>query len=188
MIINKYEISGAGARQRDEEDDDYGRVYLTKCVDGDDWVNFISSPNKSYFLYWCHKLDVERFVQFTLCVLNKFKIANSTEFNIVSNMHISTIKKSKHDDDHKKVLAVSLAAVGVGIKELGKIIMEREIEIWENKLYELEDKVCEVEDNDTEEEDISAVNVKKICNMKRRIGSLKENNKDTKKDVKKCNK
>ena len=61
VIINKYELSGADSGQRDENHDDYGRVDLTKCVDGDDRSNFISSPNESYLLYWWNKLDQEGF-------------------------------------------------------------------------------------------------------------------------------
>ena len=35
-IISKYELSSAGAGQRDEGDVDYGRVDLTQCAAGDD--------------------------------------------------------------------------------------------------------------------------------------------------------
>ena len=75
-------------------------------------------------------------------------------------MHISTIKQPKQDDDDKKVMEISLVAIGVGIKLLGKITTEHEIKILENTLYKLEDKVCEHEDSDMEEENIPAVNVK----------------------------
>ena len=87
-MVHKYELSGNGAGQRSEEDGDYGCVDLEKCVDGDDRGNYIDAgTNSSYLLYWWHKLDNEGFVQFTICVLDRFQRANSTIFQLVSSEH-----------------------------------------------------------------------------------------------------
>ena len=77
-IVNQYELNGAGSGQRNEEDDNYGRVDLTKCIDGDDCSNCIHSLNNTYVLYWLHTLHIEGLVQFTLCILDKFQCANVT--------------------------------------------------------------------------------------------------------------
>ena len=61
-IVKQYELGGAGAGQRNEKDDSYGRVDLTKCIDGDNSSSFIHSLNDTYFLYWWHKLVVKGFV------------------------------------------------------------------------------------------------------------------------------
>ena len=85
MVAN-YELSGAGAGQcRDEEQDTYGHFDLDLCEAGDDRRNFIKNENESYLLYWWHRLDTEDFVQFTICVLDKFHIANATDFALISN-------------------------------------------------------------------------------------------------------
>ena len=83
-MVSMYERSGSGAGQRDEDDEDYGRVDIAKCVEGDDRARFMESGVKeTYLLYWWHKLDVEGFVQFTLCILDKFQRANASDFQLV---------------------------------------------------------------------------------------------------------
>ena len=52
VMIHKYELSGNGAGQRDEEHEEYCQVDLIQCVDCDDRANVISSYNESYLLYW----------------------------------------------------------------------------------------------------------------------------------------
>ena len=85
QIINNYELSGAGGGQmRSEDDGNFGSFDITRCEEGDDRKNFISKDSESWLLYWWHRLDQEGFVQFTLCVLDKFQRANSDEFNLVS--------------------------------------------------------------------------------------------------------
>ena len=62
MVAN-YELSGAGAGQcREEVQDQYGRLDLDLCEDGDDRRNFVKNGNESYLLYWWHRLDEEDFV------------------------------------------------------------------------------------------------------------------------------
>ena len=73
-MVHKYELSGNGAGQREELDVDYGRVDLEKYVDGDDRGNYLEKgANTSYLLYWWNTLDVDGFVQFTICILDKFQ-------------------------------------------------------------------------------------------------------------------
>jgi len=130
-IVNQYKLSGVGAGQRNEEGDNFGRVYITKCIDGDDCSNFIHSLTSMYSLYWWHKLDIEGFVKFTVCILDKFQCANATYFNLVSNVHHSPDKRRK-DDDEKNNIVLSLSMAGNGIMELGKITMERKNDNWED--------------------------------------------------------
>ena len=169
VMINKYELIGAGSGQRDEDHDDYGKVDLTKCVDGDDCSNFISSPNESYLLYWWNKLDQEGFVQFTLCVLDKFQRANTTKFNLVSNIHLIPTKRStgNQDDENKKKRAINMGLVGEGIKTMSYITIEREIENWEERLYKMEDKLVDYED-------ASEYSCKMIDNTKKRMRDLED--------------
>ena len=89
-IVANYELSGAGAGQmREEGCDEYGHFDLSQCVAGDDRRNFIKNSTESYLLYWWHCLDEDGFVQFTLCVLDKFMRANANDFALVSNINIS---------------------------------------------------------------------------------------------------
>ena len=95
-MVSTYERSGSGAGQRDEDDEDYGRVDIAKCVEGDDRARFMESGVKEkYLLYWWHKLDVEGFVQFTLCILDKFQRANTSNFQLVSNVYNENSSKKK---------------------------------------------------------------------------------------------
>ena len=80
-MVKMYERSRSGAGQREEEDEDYGKVDITKCVEGDDRARFMESGVKEiYLLNWGHKLDVEGFVKFTWCILDKFQRANASDF------------------------------------------------------------------------------------------------------------
>ena len=49
VMINTYELNGAGSGQRDEDNEDYGRVDVTQCIDGDDHANF--PPPKRIIFY-----------------------------------------------------------------------------------------------------------------------------------------
>lgn len=64
------------------------RVDIEQCIEGDDREKFMESHVKeTYLLYYWHKLDVDGFVQFTLCILDKFQRLNDTEFQLVSNVY-----------------------------------------------------------------------------------------------------
>ena len=90
VMVNKYELSGNGAGQRSEEDEDYGRVDFDNFFDGDDRGNYLESgSNSSYLLYWWHKFDVEGFVQLKSCTLDKFHRVNLTDFQLASSEHQS---------------------------------------------------------------------------------------------------
>ena len=41
----------------------------------------IHSPNGSYLLYCWHRLDIEEFLMFTVCILDKFQKSNSKDFS-----------------------------------------------------------------------------------------------------------
>ena len=104
---NRPDIStcGAGAGQiRAKDDVDFGRFDITRCEKGDNRANFISTENDSWLLYWWHRLDQEGFVQFTLCVLDKFQSTNSDEFNLVSR-NAARSSVSIDSPDIKKVIA-----------------------------------------------------------------------------------
>ena len=105
MVAN-YELSGAGGGQcREEDQDKYGHFDLDLCEDRDDRRNLMKNANESYLLYWWHRLDTEDFVQFAICVLDKFQRANTMDFALVSNKHSSSTSspnRTKQDDELKK--------------------------------------------------------------------------------------
>ena len=178
MVAN-YELSGNGAGQRSEEDEDYGRVDLEKCVDGDDRGTYLESgSNSSYMLYWWHKLDVEDFVQFTICTLDKFHRANASEFQLVSSEHQSPLRRVKQNDDVKNIaLTETMGRIGDGIKTLSVITARREIESWQKELFNME----EVQEDLDEVDDSSTRGQKKRKRVERRIGELKGQINETKK-------
>jgi len=89
--VANYELSDAGGGQcREEDQDKYGHFDLDLCEDGDNRRNFMKNANESYLLYWSHFLDTEDFVQFTICVLDKFQRANVTDLALISNKHSSS--------------------------------------------------------------------------------------------------
>ena len=74
---------------REEDCDEYGYFNLDRFVDGDDRRNLIKAQTESYLLYWWHWLDIDDFVQFTLCVLDKFQRSNATDFALIFNKHVA---------------------------------------------------------------------------------------------------
>ena len=102
MIAN-YELSWAGVGQLGEDKDEYGHVDLDKCVDGDNWRNFIRDSKESYLLYWWHRLDDEGFIQFTICVLEKFNRANTEDFTLVliKGMNLTPVRRSRISSKRK---------------------------------------------------------------------------------------
>jgi len=151
MVAN-YELSGAGAGQcRDEEQDTYGHFDLDLCEAGDDRRNFIKNENESYLLYWWHRLDTEDFVQFTICVLDKFHIANATDFALISNKNSqspnASNKNKENDEKMKREMTANMGKVGDGVITMSYITIQREIENWESTAFTLECKLLEDSEN-----------------------------------------
>ena len=105
-MVSDYELSGAGAGQmRSENADDYGHFYINRCEDGDDRRNCCKAHNDSFLLYWWHRLDTEGFVQFTICVLDKFHCANAKHFALVSDIYCSPSSRETSAKKEKKEIA-----------------------------------------------------------------------------------
>ena len=121
------------------------------CEAGDDRRNFIKNENESYLLYWWHRLDTEDFVQFTICVLDKFHISNATDFALISNKNNQSPKspsKYKQEDDKlKREMTDNMGKVGDGVITMSYITIQREIENWESTAFMLECKLLEDGEN-----------------------------------------
>ena len=168
MVAN-YELSGAGAGQRVEDNEEYGHVDLDMCVDGDDRRNFIKDDRESYLLYWWHRLDEEDFVQFTICVLDKFHRSNANEFTLVFNNRPDSHTRKSKDDIIKDRIATNMGRVGEGVVSLSYCSLQREIEAWENTCYDYQEKL-----DDLVNEDKNERTIRKRRNLKKRITSLEE--------------
>lgn len=79
-MITTYELRRNITRQRLSENEDYGCVDLSLCINGDDRENYLVNYSVLFLLHWWHKLDVEGFAQFTICILNKFQRSNAVDF------------------------------------------------------------------------------------------------------------
>ena len=115
---------------RSADDDEFGTFDITRCEEGDDRKNFITKESESWLLYWWHRLDEQGFVQFTLCVLDKFQRTNSDEFNLVSgeaknNKAASDINQSP---DIRQAIANNIGKVGTGVAALVYVMLNRAIE------------------------------------------------------------
>ena len=177
-IVANYELSGAGAGQmREEGCDEYGHFDLDQCVDGDDRRMFIKNAAETYLLYWWHRLDCEGFVQFTLCVLDKFQRANSADFALVSNKNIvsSSPTRAKKDDELKEKMTNNIGKVGDGVQSLSYITIQREIENWETKHFDLTCKLIP----EINEGAPSSAHVAKV--IKKRIRELEDKIEEAKK-------
>ena len=183
IMVNNYERSGNGVGQRLEEDEDYGRVDLSKCVDGDDHGTYLESGSScSYILYWWHKLDVEGFVQFTICTLDKFHRVNSNDFQLVSSEHQSQSPSrgpGRKEEIKNRMMTETMGRICDGIKTLGMITTKREIETWQKELYNMEEIMEDLE----EKNDNSTRGEKKRKRIERRIGELQGQINDTQKCV-----
>ena len=115
---------------------------MEKCVDGDDRGNYIEAgTNSSYLLYWWHKLDNEGFVQFTICVLDRFQRANSTIFQLVSSEHNASSpgRAGRRDDRTQREMSENMGRIGDGIRTMSVIHARREIETWQKELYNVQE-------------------------------------------------
>ena len=59
-----------------------------------------SGVKDMYLLHWWYNLDMEGFVQFNLCVLDKYQRANASDSRLVSNVYnenLLTKEKEKKD-------------------------------------------------------------------------------------------
>ena len=119
---------------------------MDQCIDGDDREKNLERGSKdSYLLYWWNKLDVEGFMQLTLCTLDKFQRANATDFNIVSYTHNFPSLRVAKDNTHKKVMSDNMGRVGYGITTMSIITACCEIETWQEKLFNLENELKDLE-------------------------------------------
>ena len=89
-------------------------------------------------LYWWHWLDQEGFVQFTVCVLDKFQRANSKDFNLVSSEARKQNEKNKKLDI-KEAIADNIKTVGNSVATLGFALLNDKINQWQGEKYNLED-------------------------------------------------
>ena len=127
-MVHKYKLSGGGAGQRAEDDSDYEREDIEQCVEGDDNDFLMESDVKeTYLLYWLHKLDVDEFIQFTLCILDKFQRANASDFQLVSNVY--SVNLPKKDKDKKDTyIAKNAKTVRAAINTLDIMTARRDME------------------------------------------------------------
>ncbi|KAL3941072.1 MAG: hypothetical protein SGARI_000713 [Bacillariaceae sp.] len=70
-IVRRWELSGSGSGQRDEDDPDYGTVGESRQVDGDDRKNFLphNNDNLFYLLYFWQRLEDEQLLNATMAKL-----------------------------------------------------------------------------------------------------------------------
>ena len=89
-------------------------------------------------MYWWHRLDDEGFIQFTICVLEKFNRANTEDFTLVliKGMNLTPVRRSRISSKRK------LARIWEGLAKLhlSYVSIMREIETWENTLFDFEEK------------------------------------------------
>ena len=121
-------------------------------------------------------MDEEDFVQFTICVLDKFHRSNSVEFTRAFNEKKKEFVRQKKDDAVKEKIAQNMGRVGDGVLSLSYVTMQREIETWESTAFNLTDKLYDME----EEEQTDRV-VQKMSNLKKRLLSLDEKISESKK-------
>lgn len=100
-------------------------------------------------------LDNESFVQFILCILDKFHYAHTEEFNHVSNVKFSPQKKNNTNDAHNIILSENMGVIRHGVNNLAFITMYCDIENHEKDSYALEDELVYFEGSGFEEEDLS---------------------------------
>ena len=134
-MISNYELSGNGAGQRSSENEDYGRVDLSLYIAGDDRASFLLNTSSFFLLYWWHKLDGEGFVQFTLCIIDKFQRSNAVDFQLVSNTYTSSSPKKGKDENTKIMIASNMGKVGEAINNTSVINTRREIDTWQSELF-----------------------------------------------------
>ena len=78
-------------------------------------------------LYWWHKLDVEEFVRFTFCILDKFQRANASNFQLVSNVYSVDSPKKKKDKKDTEIVK-NVGTVGAAISTLYIMTIRRDME------------------------------------------------------------
>ena len=152
-----------------------------KYVDGDARGNYLESgTNSSYLLYWWHKLDMEGFVKFKNCTLDKLHRVNLTDFQLVSSEHQSqspSRRVGRKEEIKNQIMTKTVGSIGDGIKTLGMITVKREIETWQKELFDMEEimeKLDEKDNNSTRGE-------RTRKRVERHIGELKGQINDTKK-------
>ena len=118
---------------------------------------------------------MEGFVQFTLCILDKFQRANASDFQLVSNVY--SVNSPKKDKDKKDTeIATNVGTVGAAISMLGIMTARRDIESWQKLLFNMEEKLEDLEEGNDASERI-------ILRVTRRISDLEENIGEAKKKI-----
>ena len=75
---------------------------------------------------------MEGFVQFTLCILDKFQRANASDFQLVSNVYnVNSQIKDKDKDKNNTEISKHVGTFGAAISTLGIITARRDIESWQ---------------------------------------------------------
>ncbi|CAB9501760.1 unknown protein [Seminavis robusta] len=166
-MISRWEQSGNGFGQRNEDDDDFGHIGENELQCGDNRASYLDSMTREHVLYLWHLADREEILKNVLSVIAEGSSASSTSCpSVAASAEASNARKRRKDE---KYLAFFRSRMSLSMVTLSRASLFKELRETQDKETEYSLKVLEATS-----QQLSDVYMSRLATLREQIKIIQE--------------